>query len=646
MAKLQFQAYQYMIAQHDVQFFFFCAKPVIEILNTVKSPVFINYEQEINLAVPVEEMRRFYKTDESRVRLRNYLAYYAEDPEYLRPNFPVASQHKLMMKRKRRLYKLQKRHEGDQNQSTKNIEKRKTVLHQLNKKSVYLMDILVGNSSHSKFSDQNQEDLKPKEIKCNPLFINASVHDIYDPVFTDDEEPIMGKSLTITKQSQMNILPSKLSISFKSKDLMSKNIGDSDCSDIRDMSKLSNEKILDDFSLLIHMKDLPYHRSPTEAREKPSEKELLSDSNPLKITKKKIDFNIRNKKPLESHDITKVPTPFWNRKKVEKKSVKNEQIRSPITNAYRTNSRINTSEKMSICESNTDRVGMLTDRKPSIEQSHSQYKNKFFTSMQKKASLIRKPKPTHKEDIFNNTNYRSHLKRPDVGVDTPVERIHDISNRPDNTKIERKNPETANREFPANRYQNLKKLVKRFGEFKPASNLQTKKPLLENAQFKNQIGRSMSRTSQINTKIPRKPSTKQVIKPTLTINRANFPFTGSFVDHRNNSSSQGKWPFESKTLKPKISTNKISTGVSSDHLQVATKNHHMDDEYNLFNDDTSKNKQKKGTPKNLSSRTGSTQLKGTPTASSLQSKIQEVMRSTSQVKQKIFRKSAKFNQSC
>ncbi len=150
-------------------------------------------------------MRRYYTNDESKVRLTNYTSYYAELEDYLNTNFEKFEQRKIMFKWRKRKFKLRRRLSKDRNlpetfKSRKRNKKTKNLLKKLQDSTVYLDQIQISNSL---FNDP----LKPWEQNHENFNLNLmdheifeSVHDIYDPSFSSEDELTLKTSKRIDQK--------------------------------------------------------------------------------------------------------------------------------------------------------------------------------------------------------------------------------------------------------------------------------------------------------------------------------------------------------------------------------------------------------------------------------------------------------------
>lgn len=266
------RAFQYLIRKHSLQFIFFCSKPINEILNQVRRPSYIGYGQLFNFNVRHENLRRFYRIDESNVRLRNYSNYYAEIFDYHSVNFPALPQCQILHKRKKRHYKLQKRQQQAEETHCKQVDlhPRPSVLKKLNRKTLYLEEIGVdvSNPHNGGQSGLNFDDLKSADKKKNFFLINAEVHDIFDPQFSSDDEILKKKSRKVSAlplmrlNSKTDFAFSKVNISINSKDMFDEVMDRSAVSLIKLNVRHSRDGILEDFSELISLRN---HRNTTES---------------------------------------------------------------------------------------------------------------------------------------------------------------------------------------------------------------------------------------------------------------------------------------------------------------------------------------------------------------------------------------------
>ena len=244
---------EWLSQKYQLQFFFYLAKPVNEIANHIRSPTTIAFHQERNMCNVYEQMRRYYNSEESEVRLRNYTAYYSELRDYLKPSFPHHNgQSSIMLKRKRRIYKLDKRQKNTEEVEDENAEQNKSVLKRLHRKTLYLEEIEMEHSEAPIITgfEQNDDDFKRVDLRDNKHFQNAEVHDIYDPHFSSEDEAEAPRPRL--RRDKERPFCRKIDVSISSKEFIEMDMARNDCSRI-DVSPLSSaEHMVDDLSELIN----------------------------------------------------------------------------------------------------------------------------------------------------------------------------------------------------------------------------------------------------------------------------------------------------------------------------------------------------------------------------------------------------------
>lgn len=255
------QAFKTLTAKYDSQFFFYCSKSVNEILNEIQSPVTINYHQQCNFLKKQEFLRRYYTQDESEIRMTNYTKYYADNLDSTIPNFVQHNQNPIVFKRKKRMYKLMKRRRHKDDLPPKLNDHRQSVLHRLNKQTLYLEDIEVDLSQPNIGSPLagQLEELKRYDFKENYLFSNAEVHDIYNPEFSSDDEYLGSVKSTRRDKTGM---PKEANVSIDSKEFIDMELVKNDCSQIDNLMQISTDKIVEDFSEFINLSSFKKHINP------------------------------------------------------------------------------------------------------------------------------------------------------------------------------------------------------------------------------------------------------------------------------------------------------------------------------------------------------------------------------------------------
>lgn len=243
-----------LIAVHETRFLFYLAKPVNEILGQARRPAYFQFEQETALNTVGEQMRRFYRLDETRVRLRNYSNYYAGMPETHWVNFANLSVFPITQKRKKRYFKTHKRGRGTV-EVAKNAMPRRSVLKNLNKRTMYLEDIEVDASNVGRDKPSQvlaEEDVHERERSPMALH-DGEVHDIYNPRFSsnDETEDDLKGQLVVGSPSRPPFLGRLLNVSIRSRDLLDPEQGESVCSHIKGTGGQSTDMIIEDFSELM-----------------------------------------------------------------------------------------------------------------------------------------------------------------------------------------------------------------------------------------------------------------------------------------------------------------------------------------------------------------------------------------------------------
>lgn len=187
--------------KYSESFSFYFSKYVNEILNEVKSPAEIRYRDNCYYDDVREIMRRYYRYDESIVRLHNYTDYYAKLEDYLVPCVELLGARKVMFKRRKRKFKLNRR-DNHNCQDTPNsqefavLERNQNFLRRLRNPTVYLEDLYLNSSTTD---PAPRKTLETERLIRRSLAVqepDAEIHDIYDPVFSSEDEK---RSLSLEK---------------------------------------------------------------------------------------------------------------------------------------------------------------------------------------------------------------------------------------------------------------------------------------------------------------------------------------------------------------------------------------------------------------------------------------------------------------
>lgn len=261
-----------LISVHEARFLFYLAKPVNEILGQARRPAYLQFEQETALNTAGEQMRRFYRLDETRVRLKNYSNYYAGMPETHWANFPNLSVFPITQKRKKRYFKTHRRGRGAA-ENAKNAQPRRSVLKNLNRRTMYLEDIEVEASHVAKEKPSDvlaEEDLQDRERPPLPVH-DGEVHDIFNPRFSsnDETEDDLKGQLVVHSPARPPYLGHLLNVSIRSRDLLDPEQGESVCSYIRGTGGQSIDLIVEDFSELIGTRNRHLLEASKDGRNSP-----------------------------------------------------------------------------------------------------------------------------------------------------------------------------------------------------------------------------------------------------------------------------------------------------------------------------------------------------------------------------------------
>lgn len=183
--------------KYSDSFNFYLTKKVNQIIDEMKTSEEIMYYDYLVYDDRQEIMRRFYTHSETEVRMKNYTQYYAGLSEYQRPCYEKLNKRKIMEKRRKRLTKfvqrreVPKRPDGDADGGQAIDGSRAALLKNLQHQTLYLEDIDLKAAVQSDFKARQQPGSAAKTIASKDQLLiqkDCKVHDIYDPVFTSEEE--------------------------------------------------------------------------------------------------------------------------------------------------------------------------------------------------------------------------------------------------------------------------------------------------------------------------------------------------------------------------------------------------------------------------------------------------------------------------
>ena len=184
-------AKDYMLEKYSESFGFYLSKTTNLILNEIKCPEEIEFNDNLIYDQKKEFLRRFYKKKEMEVRLKNYGEYYVKLKDFNFPCYENLNQRKIMYKRRKRKYKLEKNKETEKllkkRKKVNNDPRKRNMLKKLDNPTIYLDEV----NNESLFEKplkiwENQEN--HFELNLMDFDLYDDVHDIFDPKFSSDEE--------------------------------------------------------------------------------------------------------------------------------------------------------------------------------------------------------------------------------------------------------------------------------------------------------------------------------------------------------------------------------------------------------------------------------------------------------------------------
>lgn len=408
-----------LIATHETRFLFYYAKPVNEVLSQARRPSTIQFEQETAFISVGEQMRRFYKLSESEVRLRNYANYYAGIPEYHWVNFPGLDVSPIFYKRKKRFFKTQKR-APQSAELVKSGVPRRSVLKNLDRRTMYLEEIEadVSQAGRVRESEILVEESRIKMDKHNPIFRDAEVHDIFDPEFSSQDEPEDDLKVQLTLHTQPNqpLNGRNLNISVQSKDLFDLDLVKSVCSNIRNTGRHSTDRILDDFSELVSLRNVSFQKSIGERKASQQPDGMIDSHGPAKKTQKKCQpLDPKTQESVETQNVTKGTSTKANTK-FGLTQISNSRQSKPFFGTVHNNSRGQGSDRNSVgaVEFKKRPIGLNTGQKSSKKALFSSSSKKIVVNYPLKVSGDSR-KGTNGHDL-KNCGSQTDSKRDSYGI--------------------------------------------------------------------------------------------------------------------------------------------------------------------------------------------------------------------------------------
>ena len=390
-----------MFKKYQLQFYFFSAKLINEIINEVRSTNFIHFIQRRHCDHVGEQLRRYYDREESKIRLRNYANYYVAIHDYSRPNFPHLSHSSILTKRKRKFYKLQNRSKNQEEARPLADDQNKSVLKNLNKRTMYLEEIEVdmSNAHRGSLSQVPFDDFKRFDIRDGKAFKNAEVHDVYNPEFSSDDE--FNKSWINFKKEKEVGLPKKLNVSIQSREFIDFELKKTKCSQIHDIPHMSESRMVDDFSELISFQ----HVNKSNSKGNVETSEIFeSDSQIIKNTKEKIMHVDINKFHKNENQSDTKPANSINVKLKEKTGKKNRNEKPFFATINWKNKRPVENSK----RETTDQKSSLM--KPSLEIKKTNPSN-YFQPPKVTSQRIKNSKKDQNTDREKNEMHKTENKK-------------------------------------------------------------------------------------------------------------------------------------------------------------------------------------------------------------------------------------------
>ena len=158
-----------LTAKYSDSFLFFLAKPVNEIVRGIPSQAMVGFREMLTFDAGGETLRRFYRSYETDIRLKNYSDFYAAQGQPM-PCCEKLSARYVMQKRKKRLKKLAGRiHQGPE-QKKASARPFRPLLPQIDHKTLYLSAV-ESSQSRGEFDsseEPNRSFAEPRGPRAKP----------------------------------------------------------------------------------------------------------------------------------------------------------------------------------------------------------------------------------------------------------------------------------------------------------------------------------------------------------------------------------------------------------------------------------------------------------------------------------------------
>lgn len=182
---------------YSKDFNFYYTKSLNEILNGFRSRADLMYRDWLMLSESNEVLRRYYTQNESDVRLNNYAKYYSEIEDYQLPCLEKVASRSVLFKRKKRKFKYYQRlpeqvMEAERRARQGGEARGRRFLRRLAQQTIYLEDIFLEQSTSDAECAQSDHKNDMTLPMCqSPKILQdsqAEVHDIFNPVFSSEED--------------------------------------------------------------------------------------------------------------------------------------------------------------------------------------------------------------------------------------------------------------------------------------------------------------------------------------------------------------------------------------------------------------------------------------------------------------------------
>lgn len=201
-----------LLNRYSNSFIFYEARPITLIIKHTPSVALISFKEILYIGGSDLNFRRYYRKNESKVRLKNYTEFYCSMP-YPEPCYEKLDCRKIIKKRQKRLMKIEDRRRQDGSVRIMRRSK-KIFLRKLENETKYIADVFVSDSENSfeRSKEPKKEKMQRKKPKIIDQIREGEVWEIYpnsESISHDSELQFVSSNFRKPKRSKS--IPTEIS---------------------------------------------------------------------------------------------------------------------------------------------------------------------------------------------------------------------------------------------------------------------------------------------------------------------------------------------------------------------------------------------------------------------------------------------------